>query len=90
MPNRFRKYFDAMCSLYAILFLFIQVYLLLLPLFLSAYFNGTYQSVLSINKYGEAQIEMIFWVVSFPFIIYGVWLNCRSAVSQFDRDTKDL
>jgi len=86
---RIKKYFNAMCRLYSILFLFVQTYLMLFPMWLKAYFlNG--EATIYINRFGEANIELVFWAVSFPFIIYGVWLNCRSAVSQFDRDTKGL
>lgn len=73
------KYFNMMCKAYSMLFCFAQTYLLLFPMFAFAFFSNTMECLLRINIYGEANVEMVFWLVSFPFIIYGVFLNMRDA-----------
>jgi hypothetical protein len=86
MISRSRKFFNALCSLYAILFLFVETYLLLFPMFLKAYLSNG-EATIYINRFGEANIELVFWAISFPFIVYGVWLNCKGAVEKFDNET---
>ena len=71
----FKDCFKIMCKTYSLLFCFMQTYLLLFPMFMLAWSSGTYESTLNINMYGEADIEMVIWAITFPFIIYGMYLN---------------
>jgi len=54
-----------------------ETYLLLFPMFMLAYSTaspeGVMQCMLDINKYGEGATELVFWIVSFPFIAYGIF-----------------
>lgn len=76
ITNKFKKF----CQLYSILFCAAQAYLLLFPMFLLAYSSGTYECLMKINVYGEATIEIIIWFVSFPLIMYGLYLNMKCAL----------
>lgn len=76
------SWFKTGCRMYSILFCFLQTYLLLFPMFMLAWSSGTYECMLRINIYGEAYSEIIFWVVSFPFVAYGVYLNLYGALRE--------
>jgi hypothetical protein len=71
------KTFNFVCKTYTILFLLFESYMLLFPMFMLAWSNGQmtgiYDSVLRINIYGEASIEIIWWLISLPFIMYGTF-----------------
>jgi hypothetical protein len=75
----FKKYFDMICKGYAIMFCYVQTFLLLFPMFMLAYSNGTMETMLRINVYGEANIEMVYWFINFPFITYGMFLILNDA-----------
>lgn len=74
--------FKQFCKLYSISFCAAQTYLLLFPMFMLAYSSGTYECMLKINVYGEATIEIIFWLISFPVIAYGVYSILKETLSE--------
>lgn len=74
--------FKMCCKLYAVLFCLMQTYLLLFPMFMLAYSSGTYKCMMDINSMGEASIEIVFWIVSFPFIIYGTCLVLQDIIRR--------
>lgn len=51
--------------------------LLLVYIFLMAYFGGTYGVRLTINDYGEAHAELVLFLCLLPFIITGFVLEAR-------------
>lgn len=71
-----------LCKLYSVGFCLCQTYLLLFPMFMLAWSNGSYISELRINMYGEANIEVIFWIVSFPIVMYGFYLNMADILNE--------
>jgi hypothetical protein len=73
--------FKFACKMYSILFCFAQTYLLLFPMFMLAYSSRTYECLMTINTLGEADIEIVFWFVSMPFVFYGIFLN-MSAIAR--------
>jgi hypothetical protein len=70
------------CKLYSVGFCFAQVYILLFPMFMLAYSSGTYECMLRINLYGEATLEIIIWIISFPIISYGFFLNVKDILTS--------
>ena len=56
------KWFKVSCKAYAVLFCFMETYLLLFPMFMLAWSSkspdGVMQCILDINKYGEGDIEL--------------------------------
>ena len=77
------KTFKAACRLYSLFFCFCETYLLLFPMFMLAYSSGLMTCMMRINMYGEADIEIAYWMVTLPFVIYGTYLN---ALAIFRRD----
>lgn len=73
----FKEFFVIVCRCYSILFCLFETYLLLFPMFMLAWSSGTYEATININMFGEADIEMFFWALTFPFVMYGTWLNLR-------------
>lgn len=65
--------FKQFCKMYSVSFCAAQTYGLLFPMFFKAYMSGTFECMLKINVYGEATIEVVFWLISFPFIMYGLY-----------------
>jgi hypothetical protein len=50
-----------------------------------AFLNGTYQSILHINLFGEGDLEILIWVVTLPFMVWGSYLNIRF-IKKYLRD----
>lgn len=58
-------------------------------LFAMAYMNKDFRVIMDINHFGEANLEIILWIVQTPFMIWGLILNYRSIVRCFNEDIKN-
>jgi hypothetical protein len=59
-------------------------------MFLMAYTSGTYLCVMDINRVGEANIELVMWIIVLPVLIYGTLLLCQDVLNIFDERLKIL
>jgi hypothetical protein len=90
MKETTKEWAKALIKLYTILYCFTYTTLILLPMFLLAYFSGTYQCTMQINLVGEANIEMVEWIIVTPFLIYGAYLISIDIMNILDERLKKL
>ena len=57
----------------------IATYITLFSTFMSAYANGN-QIMVSINNYGEAQIELILLIITFPMVLFSLYQIAKVGV----------
>jgi hypothetical protein len=63
------------CQVTAILYPLSITYLITFNTFACAYLGGSYKCIVDINKYGEANTEILMWFVITPFVLYGTIIN---------------
>jgi hypothetical protein len=64
-----------MLKMFAIIGTFSQTLVLALTWF-TAYFNGDYV-IVTINRLGERDPELVMWIACLPLFTYGTWLVMR-------------
>jgi|WetSurMetagenome_2_1015567.scaffolds.fasta_scaffold217494_4 hypothetical protein len=90
MKETTKEWAKALIKLYTILYTFTYTTLILLPMFLLAYFSGTYKCTMEINLMGEANIEMVEWIIVTPILVYGSYLIAIDILDILDERLKKL
>lgn len=87
--DKFVEYFKLSCRILSICWASTETILLLQYVWWRAFFyglaTGKYTALIDINSHGEANIEMVFWIIITPIIIYGSYLNIIPIIRDFDR-----
>jgi len=87
--NVYIQYFKLACRALSIGWAGTETILLLQYVWWRAFFygldSGNFVAMIDINSYGEAHIEMVFWIFITPIIIYGSYLNIIPIIQDFDK-----
>jgi hypothetical protein len=83
------EYFKLACRILSIGWTGAETLVLLQYVWWRAFFyglqTGSYTALIDINSFGEANSEMVFWIIITPLIIYGSYLNILPILRDFDR-----
>jgi len=85
----YTEYFKISCRALSICWAGAETIFLLQYVWWRAFFygiaTGKYTALIDINSFGEANAEMVFWIVITPIIVYGSYLNLIPILQDFDK-----
>jgi hypothetical protein len=84
MIKKIIKYFKLYCEVTGILYP-VGMMFLFTDTFMLAYNSGVYKCLVDINKYGEADFEIIMVMLLTPIALYGAYLDVKLIVEDFER-----
>ena len=83
------QYFKLICRALSIGWAGAETIILMQYVWWRAFFyglsTGNFTALIDINSFGEANTEMVFWIVITPIIIYGSYLNIIPILQEFDK-----
>jgi hypothetical protein len=87
--GKYFEYFKIACRLLSIGWAGAETIVLLQYAWWRAFFyglaTGKYTVLIDINSFGEANAEMVLWIIITPIIIYGSYLNIIPIIRDFDK-----
>ena len=73
--KKLRLGFDYFCRVFNIVIPTFEFILVLGHTWLEAFMDPSMSTIVYVNRFGEAKIELAMWIVIIPICLYGMYLN---------------
>ena len=73
--KKLRSEFDGFCRIFSIVVPTVEFTLVLGHIWFEAFVDPSMSTIVYVNRFGEARIELAMWIVIIPICLYGMYLN---------------